>query len=130
MQWNFFQTILAIIFGLFTMLWYLFDSPQANQDLISSIKNFVYELPQELPQELGNDGSGYTLVVDLLIFPLKVNFWRSKITKKEISKLSSTVQFCLIFYFQLDFFARIVGRIPPLKNHLSLLHISISWNFS
>ena len=122
MQRNFFQTILAIIFGLFTVLWYLFDSPQANQDLISSIKNFVYELPQEL----GNDASGYTLVVDLLIFPLKVNFWPSKITKKEISKLSSTVQFCLIFYFQLDIFARIVGRIFPLKNHLSLLQISIS----
>ena len=52
MPMNVFQTILVIIFWLFTLFQYRFDSLQVKQDLISSIIEFIYEFSQELPSNL------------------------------------------------------------------------------
>ena len=41
-------TILVIIFRSCKTFSYWLDSPQVKQDLISSIKNFTYELPDEV----------------------------------------------------------------------------------
>ena len=52
MQIKIFQTILVKIFTLFTLYENRFYLPHAKQDLRSSITNFVYELPGELPCNL------------------------------------------------------------------------------
>ena len=49
-------TVLCIITWSFTKFYYKFHSPKVKQNLISSIKNHICELPNELP----NDTEGYT----------------------------------------------------------------------
>ena len=46
------QTILDIIFGNFGTFQKIFDSPQVNWDLISSLENIVYDWPHKLPDDL------------------------------------------------------------------------------
>ena len=46
-------TILLIIFWNFTIFQYRSGSPQVKRNLISSIAHLVYELPYELPNNLG-----------------------------------------------------------------------------
>ena len=52
-----FQKILVIICWNFTIFEYKSDSPQAKGNLISSIANLVYGLPNELPNNLRDLGS-------------------------------------------------------------------------
>ena len=44
--------ILLIIFRNFTKFEYTFYSPKVKQNLISSTRNIIYELPFELPDDL------------------------------------------------------------------------------
>ena len=44
-------TILVIKFRNFTMLYYKSDSPQVQQNLMSTITKLVHQLPHELPHE-------------------------------------------------------------------------------
>ena len=45
-------TILVIIFWQFSAFLWKFDSPQVKRDLISSMINFLHELPYELPKDM------------------------------------------------------------------------------
>ena len=66
--------------------------PEVKRNLKSSIKNFVSELPQKLPNELRLE-----------------DLWKLKMEKKiskfrQISWVYSTVQFCLIFLLLAKYF--------------------------
>ena len=87
-----------------------FGSSQVNSEFTSSFRNFVYECPDELPNDLilsilGNKEnlklrSTHRLVYSPFTSEIKLCQWQSKSTQNQMSKVSGLVQFCLIsFYF-------------------------------
>ena len=75
----------------------MLDSPQVQQDLISSMINFVYELPHKLPNELGLFIIGWReSQVPSLSFRNKVLVIAAKNYAKLNLKFFAFVQFYLI----------------------------------
>ena len=108
-QREIFQTILIIIFCNFAVFKYRSDSPQVQENMISTITNLKYELSHELPNDLrlrilGNIGEIANQGGDIAQCPapfpkIKLWQWQLKITQKQIRNFSCSVQFYWISLF-------------------------------
>ena len=94
-------TLPVIIFWNFIKFYYRFQSPQVKHNLISSITNFVYELPNELANDLRFKISLNLQILKVLMFDWRRSFLhllpsRNKalaIKSKKYAKIDSEV-FC------------------------------------
>ena len=114
-------TILVIIFWDYTMFQQRSDQPQVKQNMRASIVNLVYELPNELPDDLRSQEIGkhqeylkfgwrHSPVpsAQCPVPPTEKKLWQqlSKSTQKQISNFSCPVQFYCISLFCSKYFAQ------------------------